>query len=417
MQNEWNKKGEEYAQAVDKMVEIGEKIGWENWSGAEPVDERSHLAENVLEKLREANKNKTVEQFRNEFPPAHVPFAEKHNENGQFIGDFCLIKKNKIAFMSGTAYQKRAGFILEDDRLQKLPENITSIGKAVSGSCVAIATDEKISTYANWEGELISEFAYPWGEGFPITQLIPFNDGKQVLLVTSEGIYLLSSDGSKLIHPVEDDTDDEWEPSISMEHAALSPENDFICAGDQGSQHRILDRNLAEINDLYPESSYPHFALFSKDGSQLIMNSCHFYNGVTIGVSMKDVVTMKDLKDQQERTVVKDQQDRIIFIDDECRVYSGISTKDYYILGDAFGYIRAFDFTGRKIWRHFLGSTISGLAISEDENILYVGSYSGILHKLHLGKGVRDSQTIGNGNHFEEFRMIFWKNEQQPLKW
>jgi hypothetical protein len=98
-------------------------------------------------------------------------------------------------------------------------------------------------------------------------------------------------------------------------------------------------------------------------------------------------------------------------------VYAGVATGFGYILGDAFGYIRAFTKDGRKLWRHFLGSTITGMAISDNGQTLWVGTAAGIVHKLLLGKGHRDTHTIGNGDHYEAFRMIFWKGERTPLIW
>nr|WP_255497821.1 hypothetical protein [Pedobacter sp. AK013] len=98
------------------------------------------------------------------------------------------------------------------------------------------------------------------------------------------------------------------------------------------------------------------------------------------------------------------------------RVYSGLAASTYYILGDAYGYIRAIDKDGNPLWKHHLGSSISSMAISNDEQTLWVGSHSGMLHKLHLGMG-QDSHTMGDGNHSEEFRIIFWKTEPKPLFW
>jgi hypothetical protein len=98
------------------------------------------------------------------------------------------------------------------------------------------------------------------------------------------------------------------------------------------------------------------------------------------------------------------------------RIYNGIAVDDYYILGDAYGYIRAIDMHGNLKWRHFLGSSIGGLTISADKETLWVGSCSGIIHKLRLNKGHRDEHTIGNGNHYEELRIILWKDEP-ILKW
>lgn len=405
IQIEWKEKGEAYAKAVNEMVEFGERFGWENWKGEEPIDGRTHLADSVLEKLREANKTDEIAAFRNLYPPSHAPFAEKLNASGQFIGNLCYLSGDKIAFVIGASYQEKKAFILENEKIEQLPENIIAIGKSPQGNCFAIATDENIITYSGWQGVELYKFEYPDNEKLPITQLFPYNDGSKVLLVSSEGIFCLSPNGSELIHPVKDVTDEEWASSIDMEHAALSPDNKLVCVGDQCSNHRILDDCFTETGDIYPESSYPHFTLFSKDGTHLIMNACHFYNGATIGVLVEDVA---DLSDEDARKTI---------IDDECRVYSGVAVENYYILGDAYGNIRAFDKAGNKLWRHFLGSTISGMTVSDDESTLFVGTYAGILHKIKLGKGIRDNHTISNGDNFEEFRILFWKDEKQPLIW
>ena len=92
------------------------------------------------------------------------------------------------------------------------------------------------------------------------------------------------------------------------------------------------------------------------------------------------------------------------------RVYAGVATQDFYILGDAYGYIRAVGKDGHKIWRHYLGGTIKSMALSEDGDVLFVGTYGGRLHKLRLGAG-QDSHTIGNGNHKEEFRLIAYEDK------
>jgi hypothetical protein len=53
------------------------------------------------------------------------------------------------------------------------------------------------------------------------------------------------------------------------------------------------------------------------------------------------------------------------------------------------------------------------MAVSEDESMLYVGSYAGGLHQLKLYAGHRDNHTIGTGKHYEEclFTIIFLRVE------
>lgn len=409
IQQEWYLKGKKYAEEINQMIEFGEENGWENWRGKEAEDKRQHLAENVLDLLRKANLENKVDDFRLKFPPSNTPILKFIEKQSQSIGQLFFIYKQKIVFLTGTSYQKRQAYILNGDKILKLDSKIEAIGKSKRGNVFAIATDKKVSLFKNWEGELIKEFILKETADFGITELIPFNDGSKLILVSSGGIYLISDVEEKLIHPTNDDNEEDWESNIDMENATLSYDNKYIVAGDQCYDHKVMDCEGNKIGEIGPQSSYPHFCLFSKDDEQLILNSCHFYNGITIGVDAFNLrgIEVKAYSENEDYTV----------IDQEMRIYCGISTSNYYILGDAYGYIKAFDKKGKKIWRHYLGSTINAMTISDDEKTLWIGSYSGILHKLLLDKGNRDDHTIGNGNHYEDFRLLIWKDEPQIWKW
>lgn len=409
IQEEWNLKGKKYAEEINQMVEFGEKNGWENWKGKEPEDKREHLADKVISLLKKANLENTVEDFRLKFPPANTPIIKFIEKQSQSIQQLHFIDNQKIVFFRGTSYQENQAYLLDDDKVLELDSDIKAIGKSKIGNVFAIAVKDRISLFKNWNGNFIKEFILSYTADFAITELIPFNDGSKVLLVSSDGIYLISDADEKLIHPTNEDNEEDWEPGIAMENGTLSNDNKFIVAGDQSYDHTIMDSNGTKVGTIGPQSSYPHFCLFSKDDDQLITNSCHFYNGTTIGVDGKNLNGI-------EIEAYSDSDDYVV-IDEDMRVYSGVATSDYYILGDAYGYIKAFDKKGNTIWRHYLGSTINGMAISDDEKTLWVGSYSGMLHKLHLGKGHRDDHTIGNGDNYEDFRLLIWKDEPQIWKW
>lgn len=409
IQEEWFSKGEQYAKEINEMVDFGEKNGWENWKGKEPEDTRSHLAESVFELLKIANQNGDTENFRAHFPPAHTPIISLLEKRSQSIEQLHFISDEKIIFMTGTSYEKRQAYLLDHDKVTKLDEHIQAVGKSKQNTVFALATPGKISVYKDWNGELINEFQLDHTAELGITELIPFNDGSKVLLVTSFGIYLISPQEEKLIHPLNEDNDEEWTSDIDMENATLSNDNSYIVVGDQNYDHRILDQEGNTLGSIGAQSSYPHFCLFSKDDSQLITNSCHFYNGITIGIN----------SDQYEGANIEayTESDDYTIIDEEMRVYTGTATENYYILGDAYGYIKAFDKDGNQRWKLFLGSTISGITLSDDGKTLWVGAHSGILHKLILNKGCRDTHTIGSGDHYEEFRLLLWKEEPQIWKW
>ncbi|MBW1297903.1 hypothetical protein GBO31_20500 [Aquimarina litoralis] len=408
IKEEWNHLGSKFAKEINEMVEFGEKNGWENWNGQEPEDKREHLADEIFKLLKKANETNTIEEFRNEYPPSHTPLIKFMESKSQSIEQLQFIDQQKIIFLTGTSYQKRQAYILDNEKIIELDSSISAIGKSKKNNVFAISANNLVTTTQGWEGDIISTFTLQKTKNIGITELIPFNDGKKVLLITAEGIYLIDKESETMIHPEPDAEDEEWDSYIDMENGTLSNDNQFIVVGDQCSEHRILDNEGVQIGKIGQQSEYPHYCLFSKDNRQLITNSCHFYNGITIGVATEQLNGI-DISEYEESTLYTT-------IDKEMRVYCGISTKDYYILGDAHGYIRAIDHKGKHLWRHFLGSTISGITISDDEKTLWVGSYSGMIHKLQLGKGFRDNHTIGNGNHYEDFRMILWK-EEPIMKW
>lgn len=408
IKEEWNNLGSKYATEVNEMVEFGEKNGWDNWKGKEPEDKREHLADEIFKLLIEANKNNSINKFRSDFPPAHTPLIKFFESKGQNIEQLQFVEDEKIVFLTGTSYQKRQAYILNGDKVVELDSSIDAIGKSKKNNVFGISSNNTIVTTQGWEGDIIQTFELTETKGLGITHLIPFNDGFKILLTTSEGIYVISNEGEKMIHPEPDLEDEEWDSNIDMENATMSNDNKYIVVGDQDADHRILNQNGEQIGEIGPQSSYPHYCLFSTDDKQLITNSCHFYNGITIGVSTENINDLK-IKAYEESDTYK-------VIDDGMRVYIGLTTKDLYILGDAYGYIKAFNKEGECIWRHFLGSTIGGLTISDDEKTLWIGSCTGMIHKLKLGKGHRDNHTLGNGNHYEEFRLILWK-EEPIMKW
>jgi hypothetical protein len=361
------------------------------------------LADEIYFLLKEANKNNSVNEFRRDFPPAHAPLINLFESKGQSIEQLQFIENDKIVFLTGTAYQQRQAYILREDKVIELDSSINAIGKSKRNNIFAISTNNKIITTKGWEGDIIQTFELIDTKDLGITNLIPFNDGNKILLTSSEGIYIISNNGEKMIHPEPDLEDEDWDSNIDMENATISNDNKYIVVGDQCEDHRVLNENGEQIGEIGPQSSYPHFCLFSADDQQLITNSCHFYNGITIGVSTDRINGLKieAYKESDDYTI----------IDEDMRVYVGLTTKDLYILGDAYGYIKAFNKKGHCIWRHFIGSTIGGLTLSDDEKTLWIGSCTGMIHKLKLGKGHRDNHTLGNGNHYEEFRLILWKEE------
>ena len=407
-QKEWNEKGEKYAKAVNDMVAFAEVHGWDAYEGEDAVDEREGVTQ-----LCEANERGETEKFRADFPPSNVIFDKNLRKKLRDIDQICPLGGENVLFIASNDDGKTL-YLLEGDRVSEVADDVIAVGKSKRNEIYALLNQDEVWLIRGYDGksggELVARFSHELEIIYDEAEILPFNDGKKVLLAAHDGIFLISQSGAKLIHPIYEDEgedEDEYELEIAMANATLSNDNELIVAGEQDSDHVLMDSEGERLGCIGAQSSYPHFCLFSADDTQLITNSCHFYNGVTIGV---DRALLKrglevgfydpDGGDEQNFTL----------IDDAMRVYAGVATRDFYILGDAYGYIKAVGKDGRKIWRHYLGGTIKSMAISDDGGVLFVGTYGGRLHKLRLGAG-QDSHTIGNGNHKEEFRLIAFEDK------
>ncbi|MEL6639069.1 MAG: hypothetical protein AAFW73_08310 [Bacteroidota bacterium] len=125
--------------------------------------------------------------------------------------------------------------MLDGRDVQALDPAINALGKSLRGEVFAIRRGNRIRTTRGWEGETIAEFALTATTTLGIKQLLPFNDGKQVLATTAEGIFGVDQRGERRIHPQPDPDEEDWEPFLAMENAALSPDNAWVVIGDSAS--------------------------------------------------------------------------------------------------------------------------------------------------------------------------------------
>ncbi|WP_314071584.1 hypothetical protein [Campylobacter showae] len=407
------------------MVAFAEVHGWDAYKGEDPIDERegmTQLCEAVFELLKEANERGETAKFRADFPPSNVIFegcedetgnAGKKDKIGDKLGDIdqiCSLLGENILFITSNDDGKTL-YLLEGKCVSEVTKGVIAVGKSKRNEIYALLRRGEIELIKGYDGrgggEPIAKFSHDVELTYDEAEILPFNDGSKVLLSCHDGIFLISQSGAKLIHPIYEDDEGNAALYIDMANATISNDNELIVAGEQCGDHALMDSEGERLGGIGAQSSYPHFCLFSADDTQLITNSCHFYNGVTIGV---DRALLKCGLEVEAYSYDEQGEKNFTLIDDAMRIYAGVATRDFYILGDAYGYIKAVGKDGHKIWRHYLGGTIKSMALSEDGSVLFVGTYGGRLHKLRLGAG-QDSHTIGNGNHKEEFRLIAFEDK------
>ncbi|CAK9889952.1 MULTISPECIES: hypothetical protein [Pseudomonas] len=432
-QQAWRAAVVDYAQAVNRYVAQGTQEGWDGLEEPQSAP-TEHLLPAWLAALQAVNRPGVDalqhQAFRQDWPPAHLPLIPMLDQQAQSIGTLVLLDDGRLLARIGTAYQP--GQVVQIDGESVTPvAGVDHFGRCPARRYFALGNADGVRVTDGWGGQQVAQFAWPNGlEGLPAdaglealehppqpTALIPFPDGQRVLLVSSDGIFVLHGTGAtRLLRRAEDILQDmadgisadDLNLSLSMEHAAISADGSLIAIGEQCGQHLVLNDRLEVIADIGPAGEYPHFALFNQRGDRLILNACHFYYGATLGVAVKDIPGLKtDFYSDDPRTPV---------LQDGARVYAGASRNDEFIVGDAYGYLRAFGEDGQERWQHFIGSTISAMDISPDGKTLVVASHAGFISVIALDTSRPDWQ-IGTGEHAEVHRWLFWKQLDRPLRW
>ncbi|MEM6581628.1 MAG: hypothetical protein AAF699_10170 [Pseudomonadota bacterium] len=433
-QQEWRQKTLQYVESVNAFVAKGLADGWDH-AGEEPSDPgREELAPDVLAAIREANVNGQTDLLRELWPPAHEPLIGCLEENGQSVSVVCVLPDNSILARLGAPCESGKIVHIAGDSVEEI-EADGFFGYDPTKKFFAFSRPGGIEIREDWNGDRVALCPWPTGlegipdgfdvkpfEGNPVpTRLIPFPDGKRVLLVSSDGIFVLSPNKAIRLLPTtnqlkehfarlrKDYPDDVLSMGLSMEHGAISHDGKYIAVGDQDSTHLLFDADLNLVGDVGNWSDYPHYALFSADDSIVAVNSCHFYNGTTLGVLTDLLPGLK--------TEPYEDDERIAVLQDGARVYAGVARQDEFIIGDASGYVRAFGADGNPRWQLFIGSTVGDIDISADGSTLAVSTYAGFLSIIKMDAGEQALHQIGTSQHMETRRWIFWRNEKSPLIW
>ncbi|MEO0461423.1 MAG: hypothetical protein AAF219_11315 [Myxococcota bacterium] len=429
----WRERSLRYVSGINRFVERGLSEGWEN-VGHEPEDDRADLAIPVLAALRSANEAGNLAGFRERFPPAHSPFLQLLEANGQSISPISIVDGDRIVARLGAPYENGRIVILQGD--SALPfAGAFIFGRSRDRRVFAFASEDGVHTRDGWDGPVLERFPFPKGsegvpsgydaellEGTPVVEtLVPFADGKRVLFVGPDGVFILSPEAAHRLLPTEADLREHFEwlrtehpedplsMSLDMVHATVSKNGRFVAAGSQDSNHLVFkDGSLfASVGNL---SEYPHHACFSSDDSVLAFNSCHFYHGETVGVPIAE---LKQGFESEPYEV----NEPVFELESGSRVYAAAHRGDEFIFGDASGYLRAVSNTGEPRWQQFIGSSVGDIDVTPDGKTLAVSTYAGFLCVLDLDTGDADPFVIGTSTHKEKRRWVFWRGEKEPLIW
>ena len=409
----------------------------------EPHESREDMAQTIYGLAVEMNESGEHQKLRELFPPAYEPFQAYYDGISRSINQVIVLKDGRIiARADGNVYVDDGNvYLLEDNKITE-QQGVMAIGISSNKEFVAKVTDSAIFIHADWDSAPIHTFEYPKGYG-DITATIPisdfkeeglivlsidvFNDGKRVLLATTNGIFILSEKGSDCLLPTQEMLPqfiesfyEEYEESVPFEvsldyfHAKLSPDNKKIATGFQMSQHFILeekDKGFELVGTIQARSEYPHAVGFHDKLDHIALASCHYQQSGVVGMDLKN------LPIETNASWYQDFDERLDFIHDNMWVYAILPYKDGYFLGANNGYIWYINpkNPNDKAYIH-LGGTIMSMDYSVDKKYLVIGTYSGYVIKLDLTVSERDESLVTNMNVKETNRWVIWKGSA-PLIW
>lgn len=426
-----------YREAVMEYLQRMERTNWENPENA-PDDPRTPLADAVFRLLKAANERDEVDAFRAAFAPAHVPFSSRLEENGQHVGPTLWIDEHELVTHVGAAYESvRVAAVNPVAQTVRPQPDLIAVGRSPCGRIWALADEDGVTLRSGFAGREITRFAWPtaWGgvdemsrryqaPTVPprIAQIIPWPDASAVLIVSVECIFALGGDGATLLCPdrnfdPEDDDEGLYRDETgllkldeSMLHAAISCDGKICVVGSQSASHIVYDQKLNRIGTIGPlGSEYPHFAMFGDHDRQLIVNSCHFYNGSTARISRSDLLGI-EIDDYET------DDPRVRVLQDGARVYAGCFSRGHYYLGDAYGTVHQVTPDGLTVGKLFHGSTINGVDVSPSGRILAVSSYAGTIGFYELDRSP-EPQQLYDFQARDWRRLLLWRTEPKPLWW
>lgn len=189
------------------MVAFAEVHGWDAYEGEDAVDDRAHFAEAVFALLKEANECGETEKFRAGFPPSNIIFEECEDEAGNAgekdkIGDklgnvdqICPLGGENVLFIASNDDGKTL-YLLEGDRVSEVAKGVIAVGKSKRNEIYALLRRKEIELIKGYDGrgggEPIAKFSHNVELTYDEAEILPFNDGRKVLLAAHDGIFDLA---------------------------------------------------------------------------------------------------------------------------------------------------------------------------------------------------------------------------------
>ncbi|MDA0810434.1 MAG: hypothetical protein O3B68_20770 [Planctomycetota bacterium] len=395
----------------------------------EEVDDsgREKIAEQVLSLVHEANRTGEVAVLREKFAPAHGPFLSHFDYDEVQLPYVAMLDDGRIILQVGRSYDDPDFLLIDGIKTSKL-NDFVAIGRSPNRRYFSFAMPDRIIVRDGWDGPIVSEFEYPSGvEGVPegfrikapdypgdVEHLVPFPDGKRLLLVAATGVFVLSDEPVNRLLPTLNEMEkmDRSEVQglyLDLPHGAISLDGQWITVSHRNGRHLFFDNLFDPVAKISGFNDEPLHAMFTTQSDFIALSGLHYGGGGTFGIKT-DRLPALDVHSPED-------DERIVLLNDYDRAGCGVYRKDEFIIGNKYGDLIAFDRTGKQLWEHQIGSSVFAIDVSADGQRMAATTIGGVLAIFDLDTGQQDASTVGNSTHRETRRWLFWDGKREPFAW
>ena len=390
-------------------------------------DDRSALADAVLEVVRAANEAGELDELRRRFTPAYTPFAARSAVDGLAVHDVLILDDGRCVVVVDSPRGRSQAWLATAASVEPLL-GVFAVGRSADRRVFALGRSDGVHLTDGWGSgaEVVldwparyapihPELPVPRPQGRPIIdRLLPFNDGHRVVVVSRSGVFLISPAGSVLVHPspqdlgatLAEDGDDAFPLDLGSVHGAISSDQEHLVVGDQGSLHRVLKADGSVVAAVEPPLGHPGDAVFSQDGQRIALTSRTEDQGRTVILSVSNLSAPHHWQPGASGEVAALSSSM---------VGASAALPGGFVFGDSQGYVRLYDHVGQSTGELFVGGAVSTFDALPGGRQLAVGTDAGTVHLLDFDQ--RDAFSLGTVDHREVRRWIFWRSEPSALIW
>nr|MBA3501589.1 hypothetical protein [Deltaproteobacteria bacterium] len=434
----WTSEGERYTALLNKW--LGELYTLDEPTFEEPTFERDDLERGVIDSITALNARGEGALARTKFPLYYDGIGKSFWGRYGLVVDRVLNTGSEMyARVQYPSFRPAEVMRITADKIEPVP-GMMGFGASYDKQYTAFAFEDRIEVRKG--GERIT-FAYPTaydhaaadklerelgtGSFMGVQSVRVLPNGREVLLVSGEGIYVVGQDKTERLYPldgiidqyVEDFESGTFGIEMHFANADVSPSGDRITCGGMFRRgimaglaiYRKVDGKWVLENTSQADAFFPAQAVFHRERPHIAFAACLY-------ASLSNALTNTTFRIDLDGLAPGDIEEFSGAVAQEGgRVQVIASFGKGYLLGFDNGYVRwmGVDDDCELLGYLFVGGSILDIDVAPDQKSFVVASDSGLVSKFTLAD-VASSNLITTMPLKDESRAVFFRT-WPPMRW